>query len=207
MGEKTEADYHLKILVVGERACGKTTLIHRYVKNIFLDGMKMTVGVDFSTKTIEMDGSTYRLQLWDIAGQERFGHMCPMYYREADGAFVVYDVKEPATLELAARWKESLDQNLSDDEYRLPVILIGNKSDLPHETDAKMLDGFCEQHGFIRWFETSAKKNTGIDESVNALVDEIMKNETLEPATPRSDIIHPEQPAPAAPQQNNCPCA
>jgi len=206
MGEKTEADYHLKILVVGERACGKTTLIHRYVKNIFLDGMKMTVGVDFSTKTIEMDGSTYRLQLWDIAGQERFGHMCPMYYREADGAFVVYDVKEPATLELAARWKESLDQNLSDDEFHLPVVLLGNKCDLPHETDKAMLKSFCEKHGFINWFETSAKENTNIEEAVLALVKAISETHTLEPVTPHADIIHPDQAMPPPQSSNGCPC-
>ena len=130
-----------------------------------------------------------------------------MYYREAAGAFVVFDVCERSTLELAARWKESLDQNLSDDEYRLPVILVGNKCDLDHEPLKETLDAFVKEHGFVSWIETSAKKNIGIEEAVMKLVDEIMKNESLEPAAPRPDIIHPEQPAPPAPQQSNCPCA
>ena len=72
-------EYHFKILVVGEQACGKTCILHRYIKDVFLDQLKMTVGVDFTVKQIKWDDSTLlRLQFWDIAGQERYGHMTPV---------------------------------------------------------------------------------------------------------------------------------
>ena len=65
--------------MVGEQACGKTCILHRYIKDVFLDQLKMTVGVDFTVKQIKWDDSTLlRLQFWDIAGQERYGHMTPV---------------------------------------------------------------------------------------------------------------------------------
>ena len=112
-----------------------------------------------------------------------------LYYREAHGAFVVYDVSRESTLKEAALWKENLDHNLNEDDFKLPVILLGNKCDLPHDTNAQELDDFCKQNGFLRWFETSAKTDERIDEAVNSLVDEIMKNTHVEPTKLEPDII------------------
>lgn len=78
-GEQDVTEYHFKILVVGEQACGKTCILHRYIKEVYLDQLKMTVGVDFTLKQLKWDANTViRLQFWDIAGQERFGHMTPV---------------------------------------------------------------------------------------------------------------------------------
>jgi len=201
-------EYSFKILIVGEPSCGKTCILQRYVKDVFMDEMKTTVGVDFYVKDLQWDPNTIiRLQFWDIAGQERYGHLTPMYYREAVGAFVVYDVTAKWTLDHVPNWKSSLDEYLSSEDYQLPVVLIGNKCDKPHETDAARMEAFKDEIGCIKWLETSAKNNTGIDEAVKALVDEIMKSEVLEQTQPRSDIIDPALPDNHEPQKKGCPCA
>jgi len=80
-GNGDKHEYTFKILIVGEPACGKTCILQRYVKDVFLDDMKATVGVDFYVKEIEWDKDTIiRLQFWDIAGQERYGHLTPVCY-------------------------------------------------------------------------------------------------------------------------------
>lgn len=89
---------------------GKTSIIKRFVHNIFSMHYKSTIGVDFALKVINWDPSTVvRLQLWDIAGQERFGNMTRVYYREAVGAFVVFDVTRVATFEAVQKWKNDID--------------------------------------------------------------------------------------------------
>eukprot|EP01111_Echinosteliopsis_oligospora_P003793 TRINITY_DN1596_c0_g1_i1.p1 TRINITY_DN1596_c0_g1~~TRINITY_DN1596_c0_g1_i1.p1 ORF type:complete len:249 (-),score=48.79 TRINITY_DN1596_c0_g1_i1:113-751(-) len=176
-GPETECLY--KILVVGDLGCGKTSIIHRYVNNVFSTKYRATIGVDFALKVINWDAKTnVRLQLWDIAGQERFGHMTRVYYKEAVGAIVVYDVTRPATFEAIRKWKTDLDENLSTPERPLPVVLLANKCDLMEQRleQAKM-NAYVKDHGFISWFETSAKEDINITKAVAALVQHILEND------------------------------
>jgi len=176
-------EFLYKILVVGDLGTGKTSIIKRYVHNIFSVHYKSTIGVDFALKVLQWSPDTIvRLQLWDIAGQERFGNMTRVYYKEALGAFVVFDCSRHNTFEGVAKWKQDLDSKVSLPEAwgggGIPVVLLANKSDLvsasnpsPSKDD---LDAFCEMHGFIKWFETSAKDNTNIDDAARFLVEYIL---------------------------------
>lgn len=104
-------EYLYKVLVVGDIGTGKTSIIKRFVHNIFSTNYKSTIGVDFALKVIRWDEKTeVRLQLWDIAGQERFGNMTRVYYKEAVGAFIVFDVTRVGTFEAVAKWKSDIDQ-------------------------------------------------------------------------------------------------
>lgn len=124
--------------------------------------------------------TTMRLQFWDIAGQERFGHMTPLYYREAVGAFVVFDATSPMTFEMVPKWKQDLDEHLSSNPQMppLPVILLANKSDLADAAPNKeVMDRYCVDHGFVTWFFTSAKDDKNISEAVRALVAAVLEKE------------------------------
>jgi len=175
-------DVLAKVLVIGDIATGKTSIIGRYAHGVFSQRYKATIGVDFAWKPLKWENNTtVRLQLWDIAGQERFGHMTRVYYKEAVGAFVVYDVTRPNTFEAVIKWKEDINKkvNFPGSEEPIPTVLLCNKIDLLENGERSQtkgeLDSFCEEHGFLGWFETSAKENIGIDDAANFLVKHILE--------------------------------
>ncbi|PRP77305.1 lightoid-like [Planoprotostelium fungivorum] len=172
-GEREEHVY--KILVVGEQGCGKTSFIHQYVNHTFSKTYRATIGVDFALKSLNWDSKTnIRLQLWDIAGQERFGHMTRVYYKEAVGAMVVFDITKEKTLQAVPKWKNDIDDNLDN----IPVVLLANKCDLAEQPlDKAYMEQFCKENGFIGWFETSAKDNINVDESGHYLVEHILNRD------------------------------
>ena len=168
-------EYLFKVLVIGELGTGKTSFIKRYVHQFFSTHYRATIGVDFALKVIKWSkNSLVRIQLWDIAGQERFGQMTRVYYKEAAGAIIVFDVTQPASFEAVLKWKADLDQKVSGpDGSPIPTLLLANKCDesksgsLGEET---FLNQFCEEHGFIGWFYTSPKENINIEDSANFLI-------------------------------------
>ncbi|KAK2957141.1 putative GTP-binding protein ypt3 [Blattamonas nauphoetae] len=176
-------EYLLKVLVVGDLGVGKTSLIQRYVHNIFNREYKATIGVDFAYKLIQISSNkVVRLQLWDIAGQERYGNMTRVYYREAVGAMVVFDLTRQNTLEAVKKWKADIDAKvrLQDaNESPIPVVLLANKCDMVQGSlNPSQLDAFCRENGFVKWFETSAKDNINVEESATYLVKKILETES-----------------------------
>ena len=184
-GEEGAKEYVYKVLVVGDIGTGKTSIIKRFVHNIFSEHYKSTIGVDFALKIMHWDEkTTVKLQLWDIAGQERFGNMTRVYYKEAVGAFVVFDVTRTSTFEAVAKWKNDLDEKvtLGPDDRPIPVVLLANKSDLPRDASLMsqaQIDKYCEK-GFIGCYETSAKNNANIEKAAKALVAKILENDRQE---------------------------
>ncbi|XP_047019950.1 EF-hand calcium-binding domain-containing protein 4B isoform X1 [Helicoverpa zea] len=173
-----------KILVIGELGTGKTSIIKRYVHQFFSQHYRATIGVDFALKVLNWDANTIiRLQLWDIAGQERFGNMTRVYYKEAVGAFIVFDVSRVATFDAVVKWKNDLDAKVQlPDGSPIPCILLANKCDQQKEgivnSQAKM-EEYCREKGFAGWFETSAKENINIEEAARSLVNKILLNDKL----------------------------
>ncbi|KAG8583481.1 hypothetical protein GDO81_008437 [Engystomops pustulosus] len=180
-GTPERREHLFKVLVIGELGVGKTSIIKRYVHQLFSQHYRATIGVDFALKVINWDSKTLvRLQLWDIAGQERFGNMTRVYYKEAVGAFVVFDVTRGSTFEAITKWKSDLDSKLHlPNGGAIPAILLANKCDQKREYSVQspaQMDNFCKENGFVAWFETSAKDNVNIDEAARCLVDNILTN-------------------------------
>lgn len=176
-----DADQNMKIMVLGDSGTGKTSIIRRFVHGFFSGHHKTTVGVDFHLKKMSVGDKSVRLQLWDIAGQDRYGHISRVYYKGAVGAMLVYDVSRPVTFETVALWKEQIDQRvLLPDGEPIPVVLIGNKSDLEEaEVDNDQLDRYCEEKGFVKWFDTSAKFNHNIENAARFLVSKILEHDCI----------------------------
>lgn len=150
-----------------------------------------------------------RLQLWDIAGQERFGNMTRVYYKEAVGAFVVFDLTRIDTFDAVAQWKADIDAKVTwgEDDKPIPVVLLANKCDLEHNYFGKTkedMDAYCQEHGFLGWFETSAKDNKGIEEASKALVQYILDND-IKPIAPEAQagVIDDIERKPASGAQSN----
>ncbi|XP_011505783.1 PREDICTED: ras-related protein Rab-32 [Ceratosolen solmsi marchali] len=182
INEKKEHLY--KILVIGELGAGKTSIIKRYVHQFFSQHYRATIGVDFALKVLNWDPQTIiRLQLWDIAGQERFGNMTRVYYKEAVGAFIVFDVTRNATLDAVIKWKQDLDSKVQlCDGSPIPCVLLANKCDQPKEGVVNFpnkIDEYCKDKNFAGWFETSAKENVNIEEATKFLVNKILQNDQI----------------------------
>ena len=185
-GVKDVTEDVYKILVVGDVGVGKSSLIRRYVYNKYIVGTKPTIGVDFALKRIRWsDRVNIALQIWDVAGQERFGSMTRAFYKGADAAVIVYDVERLSTLDGALKWKQDLDLKVPD----LPVVLLANKCEGPPDdqsvgrTESKVLDDFCADNEILAFFLTSAKDPTkleNIDRAFKRLVTEIRKRAPLE---------------------------
>jgi len=175
-------EHLFKVLVVGDIGTGKTSIIKRYVHGIFSNHYKATIGVDFALKVINLDANTVvRLQLWDIAGQERFGNMTRVYYKEAVGAFIVFDVTRVSTFEAVQKWKHDIDSKVHlPNGEKVPVVLLANKCDLAKEglvKNSAQMEQYCEEKGFVGWFETSAKENLNINQAAEFLVQRIIDND------------------------------
>ncbi|KAG5188425.1 P-loop containing nucleoside triphosphate hydrolase protein [Tribonema minus] len=172
----------LKLLVIGDSASGKTSLIKRFCLGDFDEDLQATVGVDFTLKEVQILGLNVRVQLWDIAGQDRSGGgtMNRVYYQGACGALIVYDITRPATFDGVAKWKADLDAKvLLEDGKSLPAVLIGNKKDLEIAiVDGDFMNRYCGESGFVTWKDTSAKdpEDTEFQSAVSVLIEEIKRH-------------------------------
>ncbi|XP_056130525.1 ras-related protein Rab-7L1-like [Lampris incognitus] len=190
-------EHLLKILIVGDGSVGKSSFVHRYVNGNFTTTYKMTVGVDFSMKVLPWsDTEKVRLQLWDIAGQERFISMTRIYYKGASGCVIMFDVTNATSFLNCRLWKQDLDiKAMLPNGATIPCILLANKCDLSGRVvSADSIDHFSKANGFTAWMETSVRDNKNITEAMRRLVEEILSAQSaLNPSrlTPQ-DHINPE---------------
>ncbi|XP_069401333.1 ras-related protein Rab-7L1 isoform X1 [Ovis canadensis] len=189
-------DHLFKVLVVGDAAVGKTSLVQRYSQDSFSKHYKSTVGVDFALKVLQWsDSEMVRLQLWDIAdeqsealkpwliqshidGQERFTSMTRLYYRDASACVIMFDVTNATTFSNSQKWKQDLDSKLTlPNGEPVPCLLLANKCDLsPWAVSRDQVDRFSKENGFTGWTETSVKENKNINEAMRVLIEKMMSN-------------------------------
>ena len=156
---------HIKCVILGEANVGKTSLITRYFFGKFHQFCESTIGCSFSNKAIDIDGTKYKLDVWDTAGQEKYRGLMPMYYRNADIVFLCIDLTEKNKSRLIENynyWTSQISKH-SDNPNRI-VILVGTKQDhrLQSMTEEQIRELLKEKD--YKYFETSSKSNTGITE-------------------------------------------
>lgn len=183
----------LKILVIGNSKCGKTSIIRRYTNDSFTEDYNITIGADYTQKVVEGgSGEQIRLQLWDIAGQDRFAMLTRPYFRNASAAVIVCDVTRPLTLDAVRDWKRELDEKMAT-EGEIPCILLANKCDQLKGVQEALeigarIENICTQLGFDKWFITSAKSNENITDAMGFLLSTLTKTKTAGAAPSLKDI-------------------
>lgn len=115
--EQTE-DYLFKIVLIGDSAVGKSNLLARFARDEFYPNSKSTIGVEFQTQKLDINGKEVKAQIWDTAGQERFRAVTSAYYRGAVGALVVYDISRRQTFDSIGRWLNELHS-----KYHVQILL------------------------------------------------------------------------------------
>ncbi|XP_031561800.1 ras-related protein Rab-7L1-like [Actinia tenebrosa] len=167
-----------KVLIVGDATVGKTSFVQRYVHGNSRREYKPTIGVDFALKVIRKENTTVRLQLWDIAGQERFTSMTRVYYKGAAACVIMFDLTSQQTFNSTIRWKQDLDSKCTlPGGKNIPCILVGNKSDLTSRPVAKeTIDKVCREYSFLGWTEMSVKDDNNVSETMDYLINELLQN-------------------------------
>ncbi|MCJ1462079.1 Vacuolar protein sorting-associated protein 21 [Pseudocyphellaria aurata] len=192
----------VKLVLLGEAAVGKSSLVLRFVNNDFQENKEPTIGAAFLTQKCNLPHRTIKFEIWDTAGQERFASLAPMYYRNAQSALVVYDLTKPTSLVKARHWVAELQRQASPG---IVIALVGNKLDLTNEAvdGGSQPDGDDEAHGSgeteadgdarkvstkegrdyadeegLLFFETSAKTGLNVQDVFTAIANAIPETQT-----------------------------
>eukprot|EP00850_Spirogloea_muscicola_P023309 SM000346S12850 [mRNA] locus=s346:60608:66898:+ [translate_table: standard] len=168
-----EYDYLFKVVLIGDSGVGKSNLLSRFTRNEFCLESKSTIGVEFATRSIQVDGKTIKAQIWDTAGQERYRAITSAYYRGAVGALLVYDITKHVTYENVERWLKELRDHA---DSNIVIMLVGNKSDLRHLRGVSTEDAqaFSEKEG-LSFIETSALEATNVEGAFHKILTEIYR--------------------------------
>lgn len=168
-----------KLCVCGDGGVGKTSMVLQYCENTFKENYIMTIGSNFSTKTVELPeypDINVRLQIWDMAGQSHFSFVRPPFYRGAAGVVYVFDLTRRSSFENLPEWKSEVTKVVGEK----PSILVGNKLDIATDQKREIGKGDAEalknELNSLEYYETSAKEGTNIEDAFRQVVLSILKN-------------------------------
>ncbi len=159
--------FQFKLVLLGDSAVGKSSLVLRFVRGQFFEYQESTIGAAFLTQTVALNDTTVKFEIWDTAGQERYHSLAPMYYRGAAAAVVVYDLTSQDSFARAQAWLRELQQQ---DNPNLVMALAGNKADLADQRQVQEAEAraYAEQNGLL-FFETSAKTAANVEAVFNEI--------------------------------------
>ena len=167
-------DAILKTVILGDVGTGKTTLLKRFINNVFDSNCISTIGVDFQTKDFNLDGKELKLMFWDFAGQQRFSYMFPEYLNGTLGGILMYDITKYSSFYHIGKWLSLIEKN----NQKFPIILIGTKLDLdvfrevPHEVGVRV----AKSLGLNGFIECSSKNGENIDQLFESLMHLMLNN-------------------------------
>ena len=173
----TSNDINLKILILGDSAVGKTTLLLKYVDGYFPTMYVATIGVEYKIKKININGIDINLQIWDTAGQERFSGITKNFIKGADGIIYVYDITKKSSFDNLKKWIFQSEETTEG----FQKIIIGNKYDLKDKRQVTndSLKKFCQTRN-IQGMEISAKTDYNVHECFESLTKLIIKGKSKE---------------------------
>jgi len=169
----------LKLVLLGDSAVGKTSLINMYAHHQFKEDYKPTLGVSICVKELETEHNQIRLVIWDIAGQEKYDLSRKMFFQGVVGALFIYDITRHATFKnIESKWLEDLNEYGEKD---LAYVLIGNKIDLQDSRTVSNEEGraLADKIDASNLVETSAKYGENVEKAFEKLVFQILRNEGI----------------------------
>ncbi|TID30128.1 hypothetical protein CANINC_001290 [Pichia inconspicua] len=182
-----------KLVLLGESAVGKSSIVQRFVKNSFDELRESTIGAAFLTQSIKLeaqeadmnDDIVIKFEIWDTAGQERYRSLASMYYRNAQAAIVVYDITQEESVEKAKYWIKELKRQANKD---ILIVLVGNKIDLENERKVNMdeVNELCNEMNLLH-YNVSAKTGEGISEMFKEIALKMPYKEKLQKNVKNND--------------------
>ncbi|KAJ1437293.1 small GTPase superfamily [Ochromonadaceae sp. CCMP2298] len=162
-----------KVVLLGEGRVGKTSILLRFTKGEYNDRQVSTLQASYLDKRVTIGNTAVQLSIWDTAGQERFHALGPIYYRDASGALLVYDITDAESFVKVKNWVKELRKIVGND---ILIVIAGNKIDLEknRNVDEAEATKYAESVGAVH-FHTSAKANRGLDEVFGALAQKMLE--------------------------------
>ena len=156
-----------KIITLGDSGVGKTSIINRYIKNVFDDCITSTLGVSFAIKEVLVNKKEkVRLKLIDTCGQEKYQALTSSYLKNADAVLFIFALNDKESFDNIKKWMDLFYEKSIINEK--PQMLLGNKSDLPYEINENLINEFVNNNN-IKYIKTSAKNKININESIEEM--------------------------------------
>ena len=172
MSKSKEIADTMRVITLGESGVGKTSIIRRYIHNIFDENNLSTIGLNFSFKEVKLkNGKSINIKLIDTAGQEKYKALAKSYFKNVDAVLFVFSLNNQDSFDNMKNWINLFNDNHNGKEG-IPKYLIGNKADEKREVQKNMVDEFLCKNKY-KYFETSAKNNNGIDEVFQELSEDL----------------------------------
>ena len=162
-------DYTWKIMMLGDADSGKISLTIRYISGFFLEDLKLTIGVDFYSKTTNYDGKKIKLQIWDFGGEERFRFLLHQYCKGANAAFFLYNITIRNSLASLPDWTHIIREHAGD----IPIMLIGTSVDLTEKRAVTREEGIqaAKKHNLSAFIELSSKTGLNVEKAFDVITE------------------------------------
>ncbi len=174
-------DATFKICVFGDSGVGKTTLINRYLTNLFQVDPDMTLGVEFHVKYVNINGKKVFLQIWDFAGEDRFRFILPNYIVGSSGCIFMYDITRNSSFKNFDNWLNTFKEGLRKNNNNIPLMMVGGKLDLQETREVDYEEAFelAKLNNLTNFIECSAKTGEYIEEIFISITQRMMKKAEL----------------------------
>lgn len=197
MDHLTDLEPEVKIIIVGNGAVGKTSMIRRFCKGEDPDAYKKTIGVDYAERRdypVDAFNESVTLHIWDTAGQEEYANMTNKYYRDAGGCVLAFSTTDDASFKAVASWKKRVDEHCEG----IPMVIVQNKMDLAAEAKMKPSDveALASELG-LKLFRSSVKDNTNVNEVFDELCEAYFRRKKQAAATAVAESAQKEKAKPA----------
>ena len=155
-----------KVCLFGDGGVGKTTLISRFLTDVFKGGEKITIGVDFHIKKLEIQEKRITLQIWDFAGEERFRFLLPSYVLGASGGIFMFDITRYSSLRNFQDWLNIVRQGYKGPLEQIPILMVGSKLDLEYKRAVSRDEAFelAKKNNLFGYIECSSKDGQNVQE-------------------------------------------
>ena len=171
MDLNTEYEFTIKLLIVGDSTVGKTNFIKKYVENKFNESYFASTGIDLITTSIKIEGKSFKIQIWDTAGQEKYRAMTKNLFLKTQGIVIIFDISNETSFINLKSWMNDIKEECSAD---IPMILVGNKLDLEDKRviDKERAMEFAKNKK-LEYIETSSKTGENINKALSLIIEKI----------------------------------
>lgn len=168
--------FNCRIVLIGNTNVGKTAILNQLIDQSFSESFETTIGANYQLYVQEINGVKVEIQIWDTSGQEKFRSLGPIYYRNALGAVLVFDLTNKNSFESVPDWITEFTDVATQDTS---IFIVANKIDLDSkEVQSEEARNWTINHGY-KYFETSAKTGSGVKELFQEIATDILKNRMI----------------------------